>query len=111
MRKVIIAFYFALFLTGCEVNVGGHVFYNQINEIEHSLEHPNWDVATVQADELKEIFNHQKWKVQLLGDEDEYESLNESINKLIVAIEEKDLLTTRLELSVIHTHIQDIYSL
>lgn len=111
MNKIIIILCFLLFLVGCENNVSGHAFFNQINEIENTLEYPNWDKITAQAEELKEMYKKDKWKLQLLGDEDEYESLYESINKLIVAIEEKDRTNIRLELSVIHTHIEDIYSL
>ncbi|MBC5638687.1 DUF4363 family protein [Ornithinibacillus sp. BX22] len=113
MNKVIILFCFSflLILAGCENNVGGHAFFDQINEIENSLENPDWDRVTAQAEELKKLYKKDKWKLQLLGDEDEYESLYESINKLIVAIEEKDRTNIKLELSVIHTHIEDIYSL
>lgn len=96
---------------GCENNIGGHAFFNQINNIEHSLEGSDWDKITLQAEELKELYKKDKWILQLLGDEDEYETLYESINKLIMAIEEKDRTNIRLELSVIHTHIEDIYSL
>ncbi|TXL64055.1 DUF4363 family protein [Cerasibacillus terrae] len=113
MNKTTILFCFCilLILVGCENNVGGHAFFNQINEIENSLEDPNWDKITLQAEELKEMYKKDKWKLQLLGDEEEYETLYESINKLIIAIEEKDRTNIRLELSVIHTHIEDIYSL
>lgn len=46
--------------------------------------------SQIDAGKLKGDYQSNKWKIQLLGDEDEYETLNESINKLIIAIEEKD---------------------
>jgi hypothetical protein len=106
-----ICIFLLLLLTSCENNVGGDAFFNQINKIETELIEPNWDGVIVQAEELKEIYKKDKWKIQLLGDEDEYESLYESINKLITASKEKDLTNTRIELTTIHTHIEDIYSL
>ena len=111
MKKVIIFICLLLLLTGCKNNIGGHAFFNKINEIEHALDNPDWDEITAQAKELKDMFKKNEWKVQLLGDEDEYESLYESINKLITAAEEKDRTNTRMELTVIHTYIEDIYSL
>ncbi|GAB3804549.1 DUF4363 family protein [Virgibacillus kimchii] len=111
MRKIIIYTCLLLLLTSCEIMVGGDVFFKQINEMENGLEDPNWEEAIVQAKELKEIYKNNKWKIQLLGDEDEYESLYESINKLITVTKEKDLMNTRLELVTIHTYIEDIYSL
>ena len=111
VKKLLLVTCFLLFLTACENNVGGDAFFDQINAVEEALENPAWDTVTAQAEALKELYKKDKWKLQLLGDEDEYESLYESINKLIVAIEEKDRMSIRMELSVIHTHIEDIYSL
>lgn len=111
MKKTIIVCCFLIFLIGCENKVGGDAFFNQINDIENALEKPSWDMVTTEAEKLKKLYEKEKWKLQLLGDEDEYESLYESINKLIVATEEQDRTNIRLELSIIHTHIGDIYSL
>lgn len=111
MNKTIIVCCCLLFLVGCENNIGGDVFFNQIDDIENALENEDWDEVTVQAEALKELYKQEKWKLQLLGDEGEYESLYESINKLIIATEEKDRMNIRIELSVIHTFIEDIYSL
>lgn len=111
MKNIILLSCFLLFLVGCENNIGGDTFFNQINDIEHALENPNWSEITTQAKGLKELYKKDKWKLQLLGDEDEYESLYESINRLITAIEMEDLTITRMELTDIHTYIENIYSL
>lgn len=111
MHKIIIGLCFLLIVVGCENNVGGDAFFHQINEIENALEDSNWDEVTHQAEKLKDLYKKDKWKLQLLGDEDEYEGLYESINKLIVATEEKDVVNIRMELSLVHTIIEDIYSL
>jgi hypothetical protein len=37
----------------------------------------------IEAKELKKIYKKHRWKIQLLGDEDEHEELYKSINKLI----------------------------
>ena len=111
MKKIILIVCSCVFLIGCENNIGGDIFFNQIQTIEDALEHPDWTEVAAKAKELKQIYKEEKWKIQLLGDEDEYESLYESINKLIVASDKQDQMNTHMELSVIHTHIEDIYSL
>lgn len=111
MKKILIYLGFFLLLTGCENNIGGDAFFQQISEIENKLEEPNWKEVVIQAEVLKELYKKDKWKIQLLGDEDEYESLYESINKLITASEEEDFINAKMELTTIHTHIEDIYSL
>lgn len=92
------------------MQVGGEIFFKQINKIENKLENPDWDEINLEANELKESYLKNKWKLQLIGDEDEYEGLYKSLNKLITATEEKDLINVRMELTDIRTYIEDIYS-
>lgn len=98
-------------LVGCESNIGGQAFFDQINEVEGRMEAQDWDGVVTKAEELKELFRKDKWKLQFLGDEDEYESLYEAINKLIAAGKGEDEANIRMELAIIHTYIEDIYSL
>lgn len=111
MRKMIGFICLFVLLVGCENNFGGQAFYDQIKEIESRVEAEDWDDVVVKAEELKELYKQDKWKLQLLGDEDEYEGLYEAINKLITAGKGKDEANVRMELSGIHTRIEDIYSL
>lgn len=111
MNKLIFIVSLLLVLTGCDVIIGGDLYFNQINQIEDSLEDPDWDTINSQAKELKHMYKRNKWKLQLLGDEGEYERLDESINKLITAIKEKDMIFIRMELTMIQTDIENIYSL
>ena len=111
MRKMIGFICLFVLLVGCENNIGGQAFFDQIKEIESGMEAQDWEDVVVKSRELKELYKQDKWKLQLLGDEDEYESLYEAINKLIAAGKGEDEANIRMELSIIHTHIEDIYSL
>lgn len=111
MKKIIVVSCILLILSGCEMNAGGNTFYHQINEIEIALENSDWDETLSEAENLKEMYKKQKWKLQLLGDENEYEGLNESIHKLISAIKLQDLVSIKMELITIQTNIENIYSL
>jgi len=82
-----------------------------MDHLENALDNPKWEQITQQANELKKIYKDNKWKLQLLGDEGEYEGLNESINKIIAAAKEKDTTNIRLEMATARSLILDIYSL
>ncbi|WP_339228895.1 DUF4363 family protein [Oceanobacillus sp. FSL K6-2867] len=112
MKKLILFFtLLTIILTGCENQVGGEYFFEHVDQLEHSIDKLEWDKISTQAEELKSMYKDNKWKIQLLGDEDEYESLHESINNLIAAAKEKDSTSARLELAVVKSILEDVYSL
>lgn len=111
MKRTIVLLSMLLFLTACTNQVGGEVFFNHINELEKGLDQPDWTELSRQADELKKMYEEDKWKLQLLGDEGEYEELYKSINKLIATVREKDPLSTRIEVAIARSLLEDIYSL
>lgn len=82
-----------------------------MDKLEEALDDPEWEQIKVQAIELKEIYEEHKWKLQLLGDEGEYERLKESIQIIIAATKEKDTTNVRLELATARSLVADIYSL
>ncbi|WP_010649773.1 DUF4363 family protein [Oceanobacillus massiliensis] len=98
-------------LSGCAGKIGGDYFFNQIDQLEQALDDSEWKKMNAQAAQLKEIYQDNKWKIQLLGDEGEYEGLYQSINKLIAAAKEEDTVNFRIELSTIRSFVEDIYSL
>lgn len=111
MKKIIICISLFILLSGCAKTIGGDVFLNHIDQLEHALDRPDWAEITPQVHELKEIYEKNKWKLQLLGDEGEYERLNESINRIIAVTKGKDTTNVRVELATARSLIEDIYSL
>ncbi|MDS9471173.1 DUF4363 family protein [Sporosarcina pasteurii] len=100
-----------LLLAGCS-NITGHTYFNEnISKIEEHLDYEDWGYLQKQAKDLKVLYDDQQWKLQLLGDEGEYEGLNISIHRLIKAIEHEDTTRATLELATIKVIINDIYSL
>jgi len=98
-------------LIGC-ANITGQTNFNEhIDTIEHHLTDADWEVLEEQGDHLKRLYEDEQWKLQLLGDEGEYEGLNIGINRFLKAIEEEDMIEAKLELATIQTLIDDIYSL
>jgi len=111
LKKAVAAVMVFFLLAGCS-GITGHRDFNQyISEIEHHLIAEDWDALNGQLDELMKAYKKNNWKIQLIGDEGEYERLHESINRLITAIDAKETNEARIELATIKTIVEDLYSL
>jgi hypothetical protein len=100
-----------LLTTSCSSAVGSKELKGQVNVIEQALIAEEWEALSLQMDRLASIYDRNEWKLQLLGDEGEYERLHESINRLRVSIEAKDAHSASLELATVKSIVEDIYSL
>lgn len=100
-----------LVISGCSAQNGKNEFKENINRLEQSMSVNETESVKLQVEALLKVYKHNEWKLQLLGDEGEYERLHESIQRIIIAIEEEDFTEARLELSTTKTILADIYSL
>ena len=110
-KKCVIVFISTFFLIGCSNITGKESFFENIEAMEIAAQEENWSSLHTLSKDFDDLYKTQEWKVQLLGDESEYETLQESIAHLTIAIEAQDSLQTKLELSTIKTLLQFIYSL
>ncbi|TSB45904.1 DUF4363 family protein [Alkalicoccobacillus porphyridii] len=110
-RYIVLNILLLLFLSGCGDVVGSNLFFNQMDQLEEALDRSDWDQIERHAYKFNEIYKTNKWKLQLIGDEGEYEGLNESIQKMIAGVKEEDITNVRLELASARSLIADIYSL
>ncbi|RLL43669.1 DUF4363 family protein [Oceanobacillus piezotolerans] len=98
-------------LVGCSNFTGKDALLKEVAEAEHLVNDENWEEVSGKITTLNDLFYEHLWKIQLIGDEGEYERLHESISRLFISIEEKDKAEAKLELATIKALIQDIYSL
>lgn len=109
--KLILLFIGLLLVSGCSSITGSRDFKQQLNIMEQHLLAQDWDKLNAQLDKLMSVYSKNEWKLQLLGDEGEYERLHESINRFITAVEVKGFDEARMELATLKTIVEDIYSL
>lgn len=110
LKKTTICMLLFVLLSGCSNIIGKDTFLNHMDQFEQALDDPEWKQIRDRADELEKIYNDNKWKIQLLGDEGEYERLSESIHIIIAAAKEEDTTNVRIELATARSLIEDIYS-
>ncbi|MCM3587321.1 DUF4363 family protein [Mesobacillus maritimus] len=111
MKKYSIIILIAILLLGCTNQLGREEFDEKIANLEQSINKEDWDVAKKQMEDLTNFYDHNLWKVQLVGGEGEYKDLYEAFGKLKVLIEEKDRTLSRMELETVKTLIDHIYSI
>jgi len=111
LRKIATIVILFFVLTGCSSHTGHADFDQNIHEIEQKLIAEDWDALKYQLNELMKAYKKNDWKIQLIGDEGEYERLHESINRLLTAVDAKEKNEARIELATLKTIVDDIYSL
>src|SRR5699024_632820 len=111
IKKSLLFLSLIIILSGCAQASGKEPLLNHMGHLENASANPKWQQITQQANEPQTIYKDNKCKLQLRGDEGEYEGLKESINKIIAAAKEKDTTNRRLEMATARSLILDIYSL
>ncbi|WP_010098713.1 DUF4363 family protein [Ornithinibacillus scapharcae] len=111
-RKYLLLFGMLFLLASCEDEpIAGDEFFKQINELQGYITDEDWESSIALLNELNTYVSDNFWKLQLLGDEEEYEGIQESINKLSVLIRKEELTQALLEIATIKTYLKAIYSL
>lgn len=94
-----------------EMSQAGKPFYEKISQIRKFAKKGDWKRARKETTALHKLYQKRKWKLQLIGDEGEYEGLDQEMSKLSEAISAKDQSQTQVELGAIRALIKNIYSL
>ncbi|WP_047986029.1 DUF4363 family protein [Ornithinibacillus californiensis] len=110
-KKFFILFGFLLILTACNKPIAGEHFFNKIEDIEQVVKEEDWKSTDAYLNEFQSYYEKNIWKLQLLGDENEYEGLHESLERLIASINEQDTTQSLIELATIRAYLEEIYSM
>lgn len=111
IKKFVLCLVGIMLITGCSAQTGEKDLMKTIENIEQGIAQEDISFLKEQANLIKELYKKNDWKIHLIGDEGEYERLNESINRLIAAIDAEELTDAQIELATLKTIVHDIYSL
>lgn len=107
IKKMGISLIIILLLSGCGNVVGSHAFYEVLDKIEEALDQSDWEQLDQYAIQFQETYDQNKWKLQLVGDE----ALYESIQKLLAGVKEQDSTVVRVEMASARALVFEMYSL
>jgi len=111
VRKIALSMILLILLSGCSAHIGKSAFEESIYQLEQALKVEDKAAIKQQIDTLVKVYDTHEWKLQLIGDEGEYEGLHENIHRLITAIEIEEYKEALLELGSIKSILEEIYSL
>ena len=83
--------------------------YQKATEIKTLVNQQEWDKAKEGSKDIYQLYKENKWKYQFLGDETEYNTLNQHIQKLIISIEEQDTKEAKFNLAMIEHYMESLY--
>jgi hypothetical protein len=100
-------------ITGCDVikSDKDQLLFNKIEELELQVEQEQWDEALFHMNEFKDSYENRKWKLQLLGNLEDYKSIELEIELFNENVQEKDGLESKKGLSHIKYRLFSIFSL
>lgn len=92
-------------------NIEQKPIFQKADQIEKLVGEKQWGKASVEAEALMKMYQKQKWKFQLLGDEAEYEGLSQEIAKLQAAIKVQGQVETHVAIAAIKELLVQMYSM
>lgn len=99
-----------LLLLGCSNDkIISKPLYQKSEEIISLVNQLQWEKAKEEVRVIEDLYQKDEWKFQLLGDESEYDGLNQEISQLKVSIQEEDKMEAKSSLVIIQDYIRAIY--
>src|SRR5690606_37240650 len=83
----------------------------KIDQIQELVYRKQWEPAAAEVRHLENLYHKSKWKLQLLGDETEYEGMERELSKLKSAVEIWDSAQAMLQLATLRSILQAIYTM
>lgn len=112
-KGMLILIVLSIFLVGAWTPFGSHkqTMDHVLTNVDSYVEQQQWSKAQSEADQFTRIYKKEKWLLQLMGDEGEYEGLNHSIDKLKAALKTKSDTQSKMEIANIKAILEEIFSL
>ncbi|GIO25905.1 DUF4363 family protein [Ornithinibacillus bavariensis] len=111
LKRIFILCSLLLCITACNDPIAGQPFFDRITAMEKSIKEEEWEISKKQWKEFNSHYKDNTWKLQLIGDENEYEGVHESLLRLEAAINQHDSTQALIELANIKAYLEQIYSM
>lgn len=112
-RAIVGLFLIFSLITGCNAikTKEDDLLFHTIAELQYQVDEEEWEQALLHIKEFERKYEHRKWKLQLLGEIDDYKEIELETKQLIEAIKEEDKLEAKVGLSHIKHRLNIIYHL
>lgn len=112
-RKMLAVIVLSVFVLGAWTPFNGkkQEMDQVLNQVISNVDKNNWSQAQSEARHFTDVYQNHKWVLQLMGDEKEYEAINQSMNKLQAAIKTKNKTQSNVEVATIKSLLNEIFGL
>jgi predicted HAD superfamily phosphohydrolase len=100
-------------VTGCDVfkTEKDEILFNKIEELQLQIQEEQWDEALSNMNEFKKVYGARKWKMQLLGELEDYKDIELEMELFKESVKDQDELESKRGLSQIKHRLIYIYNL
>ncbi|WP_197046647.1 DUF4363 family protein [Oceanobacillus salinisoli] len=112
--KLLSALVFIFILTsGCDLvkTEKDELLFSSVTLLEEQINKKEWGQAISTIDEFEELYNKRKWKLQLLGELEDYKEIELEILALKESLKEEDEYESKVSLDQIIHRLHLIYNL
>lgn len=100
-------------VTACDIvkTEKDELLFNTVTDIQTQVENREWDSALTNINQLENLYEQRKWKLQLLGELEDYKEVELEIISLKEIIKAQDDLEANITLSNILHRLELIFDL
>lgn len=102
-----------ILITGCDVfkTEKDVLLLNSVTNLQHQIEKDEWDKALSNINKFENLYEERKWKLQLLGELEDYKEVELEIAALKESVKEQEKLDAKIGLAQIKHRLHVIYNL
>lgn len=100
-------------ITGCDIfkTEKDDLLFHSVTELQHQIEKEEWDKALSNINKFENLYEERKWKLQLLGELEDYKEIELEIVALKESVKEQEKLDAKIGLGQIKHRLDVIYNL
>ncbi|MCR6109127.1 DUF4363 family protein [Bacillus sp. A301a_S52] len=87
------------------------VLFDYIGHMQHQVENHEWREAIISMESFKKEYDKRKWKMQMLGELEDYQDIELEVEKFKVSARENDESECQLGLKQIEFRLSSIYEI
>ncbi|MBP1970170.1 hypothetical protein J2Z83_002288 [Virgibacillus natechei] len=99
--------------TGCDLlkTEKDDLLIRSVTEIEDQIDQEEWDKAISDIHDFQELYDSRKWKLQLLGELEDYKQIELEILGLQQSLKEEDFMEAKIGVGHIKHRLNMIYNM
>jgi hypothetical protein len=87
------------------------VLFDYIGHMQQQVENHEWQEVLINMESFKKEYDKRKWKIQMLGELEDYQDIELEVEKFIISARDNDEIECQLGLKQIEYRLSVIYEI